>query len=141
MLEGGGRRRRPKVFLENLFRDSVGSNSNVEIKHQFAHRLGIRRPFKSNSRDQDIIIGFSDIKQKFLVVETLWNQPKFVVQGQEITFYLDHCPLTLKKRRSWGFITKRLSRYGNQYRWGYPFHLLVTFKDKTIILKTMQQVK
>lgn len=60
------------------------------------------------------------------------------VEGQEITFYSALCPLTLKKRRSWG---KKLSRQGIPYRWGYSFHLVVTFKNKIINLWTLQEVK
>lgn len=49
------------------------------------------------SKNKDVLIEFSDLTMKSLILDALWEQLKLIVEGQELTFYSDLCPLTFKK--------------------------------------------
>lgn len=80
-----------KKFLENLFMACIGSSSNVEVKLKFVYRLRNLGRGKGRDKDREVLnlIGFEDRFIKTIVVDVLWDQPKIVVEGQELTFYSD----------------------------------------------------
>lgn len=47
----------------------------------------------------------------------------------------------MKRRREWKFLTSKLTRSDIPYKWGYPFKLLVEYKEKTVVLTSIQQAK
>lgn len=49
--------------------------------------------------DREVLISFQDPSVRTPVLDALWDQPKLLVEGQELSFYLDVCPLMLKKCR------------------------------------------
>lgn len=58
-------------------------------------RLGIQGKGQSKDRDRDVILGFPNGALK---ADSLWGRPKITVEGQQMTFYSDLCPLTLQRR-------------------------------------------
>lgn len=69
----------------------------------------------------------------------LWEKPKIYVAGQELSFFSDLCPLTLRKIWEFKFLTVQLVRLGIPYRWGFPFELPVAYQRRTVVIRTVQQ--
>lgn len=78
-----------KVFLENLFMTSIGSDSNVEVKLKSAYRIANYGQLRGKARDRDILMTFQEGSLKALALNALWEQPKLIVAGQELTFLSD----------------------------------------------------
>lgn len=72
-----------------------------------------------------------------MILDALLEQPKVVVEGQELTFYLDLCPLT-KEKEGTEFFTNKLTSLVIAYKWGFPFKLLIEYSGRTVVLKTIQ---
>lgn len=75
----------------------LGSGTNTEVKLKFAYRIRKTVNTRGRNQDRDILIGFSNWTDKSLVLDGLWDAPKLIVEGQELSFYSDLCPLTLKR--------------------------------------------
>lgn len=92
-------------FLEEDFRDPVGK---VDIMQNVVgnvdnnlrkNNLRLKRLKEGMEVDKppDVLIGFLDWSMKSRVLDALWDKPKPVVEGQELAFYSDLCPITVKK--------------------------------------------
>lgn len=86
-------------------------------------------------------MGFFDLPMKWHILDLLWEQPMLNVQGEELTFYSDLTPITLWQRSEWRSLTNRLTKQEIPYKWGFPFRLLIDYKGKTVMLKTILQAK
>lgn len=91
---------------------------------KFANRLRGPGKTKGRGRDREVLVGFEDWSVKSMNLDVLWEQPKLMLEGQKLTFYSDLCPLTLKRRREWKFITNKLTRLEIAYRVGVPLQVV-----------------
>lgn len=107
----------------------------------FANRVGIQGKGQNKARDRDVILGFPNEAMKKLVVYHLWDRPKIIVLGRQLTFYLDLCPLTLHRRRECNFLTTKLNKKVIAYKWGFPHKPLVDYKGNIVAIKTTLQAK
>lgn len=96
-------------YLENLFAACLGSDSTTEVKLKSARRLRNTGRKVGRNIDREVLISFGDLSFKSAVLDTLWDQPQIVIKWQEISFYSDLCPLTLKNLREWKFIMSKLT--------------------------------
>lgn len=71
---------------------------------------------------------FSDQNIKTPILDHLWESPKIVLEGQELTFYSDLCPLTIQRRKEWKFLTTNLIVGGIPYKRGFLFKRLIDYK-------------
>lgn len=79
------------------------------------------------------MLGFPNGPTKSLVLDTLWDRPKLIIEGQQLTFYSDLSPLSTQQ---WRFLTTKLTNYG------FPHKLLIEHKGKKIIaIKTKGQAR
>lgn len=124
-----------KGFFENLLTGFLGSNTEAVIQLKDAYRLGTLHPGKRNTRDRDVLVRFVNWATKSLVLYILRDKPK-LIEGQELTFYSDLCPLTLQKRREWKLIS-----FSILYQWGFPLNVLIDYKGKVVVVKSFQQAK
>lgn len=120
-----------KKYLENLL---IGCLT-------FAYRLGYQGKGYNMNRDHDVLLGFPNGKMKTLVLDSLWDSSKIAIEGQQLTFYSDLCPLTIQRRREWNFLTRKLVEASTPYKWGFPDKLLIEYKGKIIAIKTTPQAK
>lgn len=93
----------------------MGSDSNEVVQLDFAHRPGHPDGRKIKSRDKDVLLRFLDWNIKALILEQLWDTPKIIVEGQELTFYSDLYPITIQRRKKWRFLTSKLVTGGIPY--------------------------
>lgn len=103
----------------------MGSDTKAEIKLNFAHRLGRVDKRRMRNKERDILLGYPDGSTKLLVLDSLWEKPTIVVEGQELTFSSDICPLTLQRRKDWKFLTTKLIDLGIPYKCSFLFKLLI----------------
>lgn len=85
-LKKGAERENLVHFLENLFVACLGSDSTVEVKLKSARRLHNMRKWKKRVKDREILIASEDFSVKTAILDALWDKPKIVVKGPEITF-------------------------------------------------------
>lgn len=76
-----------KSYLDALLTSCMGSETNVEVNLTFAHWLGSNDRSIRNNKSRDVLLGFADQVTKFTVLDSLWEQSKVVVEGQQLTFF------------------------------------------------------
>lgn len=87
-----------KAYLETLLTCCLPSETGGwVIGLSFANRVGIQDKGQNKNRDRDVILGFQHGEMKRLVLEHLWDGPKIIVEGQQLTFYSDVSPITLRE--------------------------------------------
>lgn len=91
------------------------------------------------SGDRDVLLGFPDGAMKALVLAMLWEQPRLSIDSQNLTLFSDLHPLTIHKRGEWKFLTSKLVRIEIPYKWGYPFKLLINYKERRMVIKSLGQ--
>lgn len=78
-----------KKKLETLLTGCLGSETEEEVQLAFAYSLGAVGKGWNKSKDTNIILGFPNGSSKALVLASLWDKPKTVIEGQALTFYSD----------------------------------------------------
>lgn len=114
-LKEGAERENVVQYLEDLLTACLGSDSTATVKLRSARRLGIKGRKTAGRKDRKVLLTFEDLTAKTAVLEALWDKPKLVVEGQQLIFYLNISPLTLKKCRDWQFLTSKLTQFGFPY--------------------------
>lgn len=71
-------------------------------------------------------------------MELLGEQPNLIIDGSEISIFLDLGAITLRKRRSF---LPLLHQLAISYHRGFPVKLMVTFGSRKITLRTLQEAK
>lgn len=130
-----------KTYLEKLLTTCMGSDTEEEKQLALAYRLGAIGRGRNRNRNRDIILGLSHGALKALVVDSLWDRPRIVIEDQQLTFYSDLCPLMLHKRRGGGGLTAKLTVCGVPYKWGFTHKLLIDYRGKVVIIKTIAQAR
>lgn len=115
----------------------MGSETDREIKLYFSHCLGTNKQGRRATENRDVLLGFPDGTMRSLVI---WEQPRLGV-GQNLTFFSDLCPITIRKRGEWKFLTSRLIQMRIYYKWGYSFKLLIDYKERIVLIKSTSQAK
>lgn len=110
-MEGG----KLKDCPDTLFTGCLGTETDAEIRLNFAHRLG---SCGERSKDRDILLGFPNWSMKLLALDVLWDKSKISVEGQQLTFCSDLCPLTLQKRREWKLLFSIPDKFRNSLQMG-----------------------
>lgn len=62
-----------------------------------------------------------------------------IVEGLEVQAFADLAPSTLQKRRHLKFLIDKLRQRKINYTWGFPFRLLVDYRNKKIIIRTIEE--
>lgn len=106
----------------------------------FAYRLGVTGRGRNRNRDSEII-SFPHGALKTLVLDSLWDRSRIVLEGQQLAFYSDLCPLTLDRRGEGSFLTAYLTACGVPYKWGFPHTLLINYRGKVVIIKSNSQAR
>lgn len=126
--------------MEKLLFTYLGLEKEGGIQLSFAHRLGSMGKVIIGGKERDILLGFPNGALKALVLNTLWEKPKIMIEGQQLTFYSDLCPIMLQ-RKEWSFLTVKPVSYGVPYKWGFLHKLLIDYKGRVIVIKSAPQAR
>lgn len=77
-----------QAFLEELFTSCLGSCSNLTGRKNVGA----------------VLVGLVDWATKTAILDALWDKPNILLEGQELSS--DFCPLTLKGRWEFKFLTE-----------------------------------
>ncbi|CAH2305587.1 Hypothetical predicted protein [Pelobates cultripes] len=118
--------------IKAIFQSLLPNASDQELYIERAHRA-LRPPTYNPNTPRDIItkLLYFPVKEQ-LMKAARSHQPTY--QDQQIHFYQDLAPTTLKKRRELKPLTTALIESGWRYMWGHPFKLSVKKGEQSFTL-------
>ncbi|KAM5171847.1 olfactory receptor 1E16-like [Mantella aurantiaca] len=118
-----------------IFNIVLGTPPANPITLDRAHRaIGPRS--SDPARPRDVICRVHLFKQKEEIVKKAWSHGPVNFDGNQIQILPDLSRATLYRRALLRPLLDKIRQLGLQYRWGYPFHLIVRRGNSSFFLRT-----
>lgn len=75
-----------KTYLETLLTGCLGSDTDGVVQLDFVFRIRSLSRKDRRSKDRGILMRFTERKIKTLILDHLWDSPRIVLEGQELSF-------------------------------------------------------
>ncbi|CAH2254698.1 Hypothetical predicted protein [Pelobates cultripes] len=123
------------AIFQSLLPDNPGQTIYIERAHR-----ALRPPFPNTNTPRDVIVKLLHFPVKEQLMKAARDRPP-VYQGQQLQFYQDLAPSTLRKRRELKPLTTALLEAGWRYTWGHPFRITVKKGDQTYSLHQVSDMR
>lgn len=130
--------------LENtakcIFNQYLDLPPESELKIDRIHRVPAGRP-KSADRPRDVLCSMHHYTQKESIMRAAWTKGSLDHKGTPIHLLQDVSKKILDLRRALRPLLEAARQHGVDYKWGYPFFLILRKAGRSFILRTPAQVR
>lgn len=120
-----------------IFNDVLGRSLESPIEYECLHRA-----LKPSGRDtdppRDVVYCLVNFRLKEEIFRMARDHHNLLYHGTEVKFFQDLSPITLQNRLDLRPLLDLLRTKGLQYRWKFPFYLLVSAMGRTANLRVLE---